>query len=101
MSASPGSDPLPRRRPRWSEVRPLLQVAGPARRATRVHRAASIDELRDLARRYTPRAAFDYVDGAAETELSYRRARAAFERVEFRPRVLQDVSATDTRTTLL
>jgi L-lactate dehydrogenase (cytochrome) len=66
-----------------------------------VHRAASIDELRDLARRYTPRAAFDYVDGAAETELSYRRARAAFERVEFRPRVLQDVSATDTRTTLL
>jgi L-lactate dehydrogenase (cytochrome) len=78
-----------------------VKVAGPARRSTRVETAASIDDLRDLARRYTPRAAFDYVDGAAEAEVSYRRSREAFARVEFRPHVLRDVSAPDTSTTLL
>lgn len=94
-------DPLPRQLPRWSELRPLLQLAPPARRAARVAGAGSIDDLRALARRYTPRAAFDYVDGAAETELSLTRARLAFERVEFRPRVLVDVSDPRPATTIL
>jgi L-lactate dehydrogenase (cytochrome) len=93
--------PLPRQRPGWSQLRPLLQVAGPARRSTRVATAASIDDLRELARRYTPRAVFDYVDGGAETELSCRRSRRAFDRVEFRPQILRDVSAPDTGTSLL
>ncbi len=88
------AEPLPRQRPRWSELRPLVKVAVPARRSSRVLRAASIDELRDMARRSTPRAVFDYVDGAAEAELSYRRSRQAFDRVEFRPQVLRNVSAT-------
>lgn len=44
---------------------------------------------------------FDYVDGAAEAEINLRRARAAFERVEFHPSVLRDVSAVDTTTTIL
>jgi L-lactate dehydrogenase (cytochrome) len=44
---------------------------------------------------------FDYTDGGAETETSLRRAREAFQRVEFRPRVLRDVTAVDTTTTLL
>ena len=39
---------------------------------------------------------FDYVDGAAEAELSLRRAREAFARVEFSPRVLRDVTTVDT-----
>jgi L-lactate dehydrogenase (cytochrome) len=94
-------NPLPRQRPRWSQLRPLVQVTGPARRSTRAATAASIEDLRELARRYTPRAAFDYVDGAAETELSYQRSRHAFDRVEFRAQVLRDVSAPDTRTTVL
>lgn len=94
-------DPLPRQLPRWSELRPLLQLAPPARRAARVAGAGSIDDLRTLARRYTPRAAFDYVDGAAETELSLTRAREAFDRVEFRPRVLVDVSDPRPATTIL
>ncbi|SNT62261.1 L-lactate dehydrogenase (cytochrome) [Asanoa hainanensis] len=88
--------------PRWSELRPLVRVEVPAwRRRARVRRAASIADLRSLARRHTPRAAFDYVDGAAEGELSHARSRAAFARVEFRPRVLRDVSDVDTGTTLL
>jgi L-lactate dehydrogenase (cytochrome) len=44
---------------------------------------------------------FDYTDGAAGAEISMRRSRAAFERVEFRPSVLRDVSVVDTTTTLL
>lgn len=38
---------------------------------------------------------FDYVDGAAEREISLNRAREAFSRIEFRPRVLRDVSEVD------
>ncbi len=48
-----------------------------------------------------PRAVFDYVDGAAETETSLRRSREAYERVEFIPSVLRDVSEVDTSTTIL
>src|SRR5918998_1452968 len=45
------------------------------RTAARLARAADIGDLRALARRRTPRPAFDYVDGAALAELSYRRTR--------------------------
>jgi L-lactate dehydrogenase (cytochrome) len=70
-------------------------------RLRRLARAHSIRDLRAIARRRTPRAVFDYVDGAAETETSLARARRAFADVEFRPRVLRDVSVVDTSTTLL
>ncbi|AXG13574.1 alpha-hydroxy acid oxidase [Intrasporangium calvum] len=86
-----------RRRPRWSELRPLLQIEPPHLGSTRrrLEAAASIDDLRRIARRRTPRSVFDYVDGAAEQEISLRRAREAFSRIEFRPRVLRDVSEVD------
>src|SRR5574340_740300 len=44
------------------------------------------------------RMVFDYVDGAAEQEISIQRARAAFRDLEFMPQVLRDVGnpATDT-----
>lgn len=44
---------------------------------------------------------FDYVDGAAEREISLERSTAAFHRVTFRPHVLRDVSKVDTSTTVL
>ncbi len=44
---------------------------------------------------------FDYTDGAAEQEISLRRARESFGRVQFHPSVLRDVSAADTGTTVL
>lgn len=92
-----------RRIPRWSELRPLLRPApvGFGSRERRLAGAASIWDLRAIARRRTPRAVFDYVDGGAETESSLRRARDAFARIEFRPNVLRDVSSVDTSTTLL
>jgi L-lactate dehydrogenase (cytochrome) len=69
--------------------------------ARRLASVASIPDLRRLARGRAPRAVFDYADGAAGEEISLRRSRAAYGRVEFQPRVLQDVSCIDTTTTIL
>ncbi len=63
--------------------------------------AASVDDLRRIARRRLPRGVFDYIDGAAEDEFTLANNRRAFESIAFRPRVLRDVSAIDTTTTLL
>ena len=92
-----------RRIPRPAELRPLLRPAPFVRNATerRLQRAASIADLRAIGRRRTPRAVFDYTDGAADAELSLRRARAAFARVEFHPTVLHDVSTVDTSREML
>ncbi len=92
-----------RRLPRPSELAPLLRPAPFIRDATerRLRRATSIGDLRAIARRRTPRAVFDYTDGAADNELSLRRARDAFARVEFRPSVLHDVSSVDTSREIL
>jgi L-lactate dehydrogenase (cytochrome) len=91
-----------RRALRWSELKELLRVRPPRiSRAARVEAAATIWDLRRLALRRTPRAVFDYVDGAAEAEISLLRSRQAFSRVEFRPSVLVDVSTVDTSTTIL
>ena len=67
----------------------------------RLSRALTIYDLRAIAKRRTPKAAFDYTDGAAEGELSLARARQAFEDVEFHPSILRDVSSLDTTTTVL
>jgi L-lactate dehydrogenase (cytochrome) len=93
-----------RRLPRPAELRELLRPApitldGTARRLAR---AASIEDLRALARRRAPRAVFDYTDGASGVgELALRRARDTFRRLEFHPSVLHDVSAVDPSTTVL
>jgi L-lactate dehydrogenase (cytochrome) len=67
----------------------------------RLRAAVSVDDLRQQARRNVPRGVFDYVDGGAEDEVTLQRNVAAFRRVEFRPRVLQDVGAIDTSCRLL
>ena len=55
----------------------------------------SVWDLRALARRRVPRMVFDYVDGAAMTETSLERSRAAYRRVELHPHVLRDVADVD------
>ena len=69
--------------------------------ARRIARAASVADLRKMARRRLPRGVFDYIDGAAEDERTLAANSDAYARIEFRPRVLRDVSAVDTTTTLL
>jgi L-lactate dehydrogenase (cytochrome) len=91
-----------RQRPRWSELRPLFGSSAPGGLVERrLARAASIADLRRLARRRAPRAVFDYTDGAAGDELSLERSRSAYARVELVPRVLQDVSSVDPSTMIL
>lgn len=89
--------------PRWSELKPLLR-AKPIRldpTERRLADALTIADLRRVARRRTPRSVFDYTDGAAEAEISLRRARRLFRDLELQPSVLHDVSAVDTTTTML
>ncbi len=92
-----------RQLPRWSEIRPLLRARpvelNPTKR--RLEKALTISDLRAIARRRAPRAVFDYTDGAAEAEVSLRRARRLFQALEFQPSVLHDVSTIDTTTSLL
>lgn len=66
----------------------------------RLSRAASIDDLRQMARRRIPRFAFDLVDGGAESERNMRRNSEAFEEVELTPRYMIDVAEIDTRATI-
>jgi L-lactate dehydrogenase (cytochrome) len=67
----------------------------------RLAQALTIYDLRKLAQRRTPKAAFDYTEGAAEAEISLARARQAFEDIQFNPAVLRDVSQVDTSSTVL
>src|SRR6478609_5155499 len=67
----------------------------------RLSSALTIADLRLIAKRRTPKAAFDYTDGAAEGELSLTRARQAFEDVEFHPRILRPAETVDMSTTIL
>jgi len=62
----------------------------------RLDAALTIGDLRRIAKRRTPKAAFDYADGAAEAEISLARARRAFAELQFNPAILRDVSAVDT-----
>ncbi len=66
----------------------------------RLDAALTIDDLRSIAKRRTPKAAFDYTDGSAEGEISITRARQAFQDVEFHPQVLRDVANVDTTATV-
>ena len=80
-------------------MRPRRVPLNPTER--RLAGAASIADLRLLARRRAPRAVFDYTDGAAGEEVSLLRSRQAYARVEFNPTVLRDVSVVDMSTTIL
>jgi L-lactate dehydrogenase (cytochrome) len=90
--------PMKRQVPRAGDLRPLIQfkrpVVNPTRR--RLDAAQTIGDLRRIARRRTPRAAFDYTDGAAEAEISLARARRTFAGLQFNPAILRDVSTVDT-----
>ena len=85
-----------RQLPTWSGLKPLLGFKSPFSKADAVTRAVTISQLRDIGKAKTPRAVFDYTDGAAGEELSYGRAYEAYRQIEFHPHVLRDVSVVDT-----
>ncbi len=85
------------------EIRQIVRMApiepDPVRR--RLSHCHSIDDLRAAARRVLPRSVFDYVDGAADEEVSLAANRAAFRRYRFTPRMLRDVGTVSLATRVL
>lgn len=94
---------IKRRVPNPKDLAQLMKFKAPTWNATerRLKEALTIYDLRDIAKRRTPTAPFDYTDGSADQELSLARARQAFEDIEFQPRVLRDVSDVDLSSTVL
>lgn len=92
-----------RQLPKVGELLELMQFKKPEldARKRRLDAALTIDDLRSIAKRRTPKAAFDYTDGAAEGELSLDRARRAFEDVEFHPDILRPAAHVDTSCQIL
>jgi isopentenyl diphosphate isomerase/L-lactate dehydrogenase-like FMN-dependent dehydrogenase len=89
--------------PKPSELAPLLKFSLPTlrRKKRRLENAYTIWDLREIAKKRTPKGPFDYTDGSAESEVSLERARQAFADLEFIPSILKDVSTADlTRTSL-
>lgn len=89
--------------PKPSELAPLLKFSLPTlrRKQRRLEKAYTIWDLREVAKKRTPKGPFDYTDGSAESEISLERARQAFADLEFIPSILKDVSTADlTRTSL-
>ena len=58
----------------------------------RLARAASVDDLRRIAKRRLPGGVFDYIDGGAEDERTLAANQAAYAATTFRPRVLRGVA---------
>ncbi|ANY25934.1 alpha-hydroxy acid oxidase [Gordonia terrae] len=94
---------MKRRVPKPRDLAPLMQFKKPQfdAKKRRLDAALTIEDLRKIAKRRTPKAAFDYTDGSAEAELSIERARQAFSDIEFHPAILRDVSKVDTSSTIL
>ena len=94
---------IKRKFPNPKDLSQLMRFKAPSFdfKQQRLDAALTIYDLREIAKRRTPTAPFDYTDGSADQELSLARARQAFEDIEFQPRILRDVSDVDLSTEVL
>jgi L-lactate dehydrogenase (cytochrome) len=94
---------MKRQLPRWKSIKPLLGWGLPKSpfQDRKLNFVVNLAELRSLAKRRVPKAVFDYVDGGANDELAYTRSQEIYSRVEFKARVLRDVSVIDLKTKIL
>jgi L-lactate dehydrogenase (cytochrome) len=67
----------------------------------RLSHCHNFHDFRRLARRRLPRPIFDYIDGAADDETTYRRNTASFEHCDLVPSVLRGVEAVDLSVTVM
>ena len=67
----------------------------------KLSKAADVGDLRTMAKKSMPAGCFDYIDGAAQDEVTAVNNVSSFKNYYFRPRVLRDVAAISTTTTLL
>ncbi len=88
---------MKRQLPRWKNIKPLLGWSFPKFKNNdrRLNSAINISDLRALAKSRVPKAVFDYVDGGANDEIAYARSQEIYSRIEFKAKVLRDVSKID------
>ncbi|WP_337181247.1 alpha-hydroxy acid oxidase [Shinella sp.] len=67
----------------------------------RLSNCHNFHDFRRLAKRRLPGPIFNYIDGAAEDEVTYRRNTAAFENCDLLPNVLRGVDAVDLSVTVM
>jgi L-lactate dehydrogenase (cytochrome) len=67
----------------------------------RLHDCHNFHDFRQLARRRLPGPIFDYIDGAADDEVTYRRNTRAFESCDLVPNVLRGVEKVDLSVTVM
>jgi L-lactate dehydrogenase (cytochrome) len=85
------------------EMRKLIQLRGVTLDPTarRLGACYDVSDLRLAAKRRIPRPVFDYVDGAADEEISVAANTAAFRSWRFLPRVLAGVASASTAASVL
>ena len=88
---------MKRQFPRWKNIKPLLGWSLPKDPFAdrKLKKVVSLAEMRLLSKKRVPKAVFDYVDGGANDELAFIRSQEVYSRVEFKARVLRDVSKID------
>ena len=67
----------------------------------RLSHCHNFHDFRRLARRRLPAPIFDYIDGAAEDEVTHRRNSASFEHCDLVPRILRGVETVDLSVTVM
>jgi len=67
----------------------------------RLNDCHNFHDFRELARRRLPGPIFDYIDGAADDEVTHRRNTASFESCDLVPDVLRGIASVDTSVTVL
>ena len=85
---------MKRQFPRWKNIKPLLGWSLPKDPFAdrKLKKVVNLAEMRLLSKKRVPKAVFDYVDGGANDELAFIRSQEVYSRVEFKARVLRDVS---------
>jgi isopentenyl diphosphate isomerase/L-lactate dehydrogenase-like FMN-dependent dehydrogenase len=94
---------LKRQFPRWKNIKPLLGWSLPKDLLAdrKLKKVVNLAEMRLLSKKRVPKAVFDYVDGGANDELAFIRSQEVYSRVEFRARVLRDVSKIELTTNIV
>ena len=88
---------MKRQFPRWKNIKPLLGWSLPKDPFAdrKLKKVVNLAEMRLLSKKRVPKAVFEYVDGGANDELAFIRSQEVYSRVEFKARVLRDVSKID------
>jgi isopentenyl diphosphate isomerase/L-lactate dehydrogenase-like FMN-dependent dehydrogenase len=68
------------------------------RNRAKIARALTIADLANIAKKRVPKVVYDYVEGSALDEVSYKRSRDTFSKIEFMAHTLRDVSKIDPST---